>query len=175
MRGARRGGGARGAADRAAHRAHLRKVGHGAPPRAGRPAVLWPCYLAIPSLLFGEYLPHTYHRYWRGPCAGGRGPNPNPDPNPNPNPNPSQADEDRAGLTLELSTLRERLAETEERLATLAVEGNGLPPPPSAPAPVPAPAPAPATGEISRGLSFKAPKLGKLSKPTLDFKRPGRK
>ena len=46
-----------------------------------------------------------------------------------------------------------------------------MPPPPSAPAP----APAPATSEISRGLSFKAPKLGKLSKPTLDFKLPGRK
>ena len=82
-----------------------------------------------------------------------------------------QADEDRAGLTVELSTLRERLAQSEERLATLAVGGNGLPPPPSAPAP----APAPATSEISRGLSFKAPKLGKLSKPTLDFKLPGRK
>ena len=85
----------------------------------------------------------------------------------------AQADEDRAGLTVELSTLRERLAESEERLATLAVGGNGLPPPPSAPAP--APAPAPATSEMSRGLSFKAPKLGKLSKPTLDFKLPGRK
>ena len=82
-----------------------------------------------------------------------------------------QADEDRAGLTVELSALRERLAQSEERLATLAVGGNGLPPPPSAPAP----APAPATSEISRGLSFKAPKLGKLSKPTLDFKLPGRK
>ena len=82
-----------------------------------------------------------------------------------------QADEDRTSLTVELSALRERLAQSEERLATLAVGGNGLPPPPSAPAP----APAPATSEISRGLSFKAPKLGKLSKPTLDFKLPGRK
>ena len=72
---------------------------------------------------------------------------------------------------MELSTLRERLAQSEERLATLAVGGNGLPPPPSAPAT----APATATSEISRGLSFKAPKLGKLSKPTLDFKLPGRK
>ena len=85
----------------------------------------------------------------------------------------AQADEDRAGLTVELSTLKERLAQSEERLATLAVGGNGLPPPPSAPAP--APAPTPAASEISRGMSFKAPKLGKLSKPTLDFKLPGRK
>ena len=85
----------------------------------------------------------------------------------------AQADEDRAGLTVELSTLKERLAQSEERLATLAVGGNGLPPPPSAPAP--APAPTPAASEISRGISFKAPKLGKLSKPTLDFKLPGRK
>ena len=85
----------------------------------------------------------------------------------------AQADEDRAGLTVELSALKERLAQSEERLATLAVGGNGLPPPPSAPAP--APAPAPAASEISRGMSFKAPKLGKLSKPTLDFKLPGRK
>jgi len=91
----------------------------------------------------------------------------------------AQADEDRAGLTVELSTLKERAAQSDERLAALAVGGSGLPPPPSAPTLTFAPAPAPSAHggdiSISRGISFKPPKLGKLGKPSLDFKMPGRK
>ena len=145
------GGAACGAAGGAVDGARRSEVLHGAPPCAGRHAYygylygyLYDYTMAILWLYYG-YTYSVFATYFRL----------------------AQADEDRAGLTVELSTLKERLAQSEERLATLAVGGNGLPPPPSAPAP--APAPTPAASEISRGMSFKAPKLGKLSKPTLDF------
>ena len=88
----------------------------------------------------------------------------------------AQADEDRAGLTLELSNLKERFAALSEERDGMAARSGSLggvappgPPPPSHSA---APPPEKASGGFNMNMKFNAPKI---EMPKVDFRLPGRK
>jgi len=86
----------------------------------------------------------------------------------------AQADEDRAGLTLELSNLKERFAALSEDRDSMAARAGSLGPPPPGPPPPSQPPPPPPPEQKSGGfnMKFNAPKI---EMPKVDFRLPGRK